>query len=235
MAKAYEALGDTNKALEYKKQAYGIYSDLFKEGHKDAKEIKSEIELLQPSFFVTTRSEQILSQVNCFGGNNIGGECRWFITTRGETNSELITIKQKIQKEVLNGIAQSLKKYGWSYVGWHGSDLGVKGYLEKSYLNKELGTLEKNENIEIAQMLCFEAMNLGIMKFEEKPYSIVQEFTRSNPELVKKIAIEHPEFFVDGSIIEACVKAMPDDPSCEAHLFKHVQYLGMNRDKKDAF
>ena len=72
-------------------------------------------------------------------------------------------------------------------------------------------------------------MNLGIMRCEEKPYSIVQEFTRHNPELVKKIATQHPEFFVDGSIVEGCVKAMPDDELFQQHILKYVKYMGMEQ------
>ena len=65
------------------------------------------------------------------------------------------------------------------------------------------------------------------MRSEKKPYSIVEQFTKSNLALVKKIAVKHPEFFVDGSIVEACVKAVPHDPTFKKHIFEHVKYLGM--------
>lgn len=78
-----------------------------------------------------------------------------------------------------------------------------------------------------AHMLYFESMNIGIMKSHKKPYKVVQGFTRENPELVKKIAVEHPEFFVDGSIVEACVRALPEDKAFEEHILKYVKYMGM--------
>jgi len=111
-------------------------------------------------------------------------------------------------------------------VNWRWADEGVKGYIDESYLQKELGTKE-NTQIEMVQMLCFESMNLGIMKSEQKPYEVVKEFTKNNPELVKKIAQEHPEFFVDGSIVEECIKAMPEDATFAKYLLNHVKYMGM--------
>lgn len=92
---------------------------------------------------------------------------------------------------------------------------------------KKLGLNNKNENIEVVQMLCFESMNLGIMKLEKKPYEVAENFTKEYPDLVKKIAKEHPEFFVDGSIVEVCIGAMPDQKSKE-HIFSHVKYMAMD-------
>ena len=94
---------------------------------------------------------------------------------------------------------------------------------------KDLGN---DANIESAQMLCFESMNLGIMKSEKKPYSMVQGFTRENSELVKKIAEQYPEYFVDGSIVEACIRAMPGDKTFADHILKHVKYMGMEERKE---
>ncbi len=213
---------DVDKALEYLKQAYGINSSIFNEDYTRTKEIKSAIESLQPDFFLNQGSEQ-----SCLGGNRVGPECRWILTSRQTMNDELLTLKQGIQESILNKIVNAAENYGWTNIGWFGSDWGVKGYLGKDYLKKALKELgSENANIETAQMLCFESMNLGIMKSAKKPYSIVQEFTRNNPELVKKIAIEHPEFFVDGSIVESCVKAMPNDKAFEEHIFEHVKYMG---------
>jgi len=260
IAIAYQKLEDDNKALEYRKQVMSIYFALtsgsvakapeyyqkqnwsaLKEQRKlmnakpeEVMKIKTEIESLQPRFFVEKGLREILTSESCFGGNNIGFECRWIITSRGESKEDFITLKQKLQKRVLNDVVKTVNDNGWSNLNWHWSDEGVKGYLEKSYLSKELKTSNNNE-IEMAQMLCFESMNLGIMKSEKKPYSIVQEFTRNDPELVKKIAQEHPEFFIDGSIVEACIKAMPGNATFEEYLLKHVKYMGMEARKERGF
>jgi len=230
---AYERLDDRNKALEYFKQAFAIVSNIPDENAETIrleKLFKSNIELNQKDFFTKEETKPVLHK-DCNGGNRVGPECRWIIISRGETTNDLITLKQKIQNPILNLVVKSVEKYGWSY-DWLGSNWGVKGYIDKSYLNDKLGELgNKHENREVAQMLCFESMNLGIMKSENKPYEVVEEFTRDNPELVKKIAIEHPEFFVDGSIVEACVKAMPNDKAFAEHIFEHVKYMGMEERK----
>jgi len=226
----YQILGDESKNLEYMKQAYGIRLALFDENHDKTKSTKSKIELLQPNFFAN--QVQILKEQDYLGGNKVGSEYRWIVTSRGESTNNLITLKQKIQKDVLNNVVESVDNYGWTNAGWLYSDWGVKGYLEESYLKKALEELgSENENIETAQMLCFESMNLGIMKSAKKPYFVMQEFTRNNPELIKKIAKQHPEFFVDGSIVEACVRAMPDDDIFQRHIFEHVKYMGMEERK----
>ncbi len=231
----YQKLGDCDKALEYWKQAYGIYLFMFNEDYTQTKEIKSVIESLQPDFFVNQGAEQILQQQSCLGGNRIGPECRWMIVSRQTMNDELITLKQGIQQSVLNDIVKIVDDYGWTNIGLFGSEYGVKKYIEQRYLEsklKRLGNNSGSNDIKLAQMLCFESINLGIMKSKRKPYEVVEGFTRDNSELVRKIAVEHPEFFVDGSIVEACIKAMPNDKSFEEHLLKHVKYMGMESRKE---
>ncbi|PWU07284.1 MAG: hypothetical protein C5B43_00575, partial [Verrucomicrobia bacterium] len=221
LATAYKALGDENKYLEYTKQVYGINVAIFGENQKKTKQVNAKIESLQPHFFGHRDPKQTEEATDCFGGNKVGSECRWFITSRGKFDEELLKIKLAIQKNVLNKIVQAVENYGWSNCGMLG-DWGVKGYMNKDSLKNKLGTAgQKDKNIESAQMLCFEAMNLGIMKSTKKPYEIVESFTGEHPELVKKIAKKHPEFFVDGSIVEACVKAMPDNKLFEQHIFEH--------------
>ncbi|PWU06476.1 MAG: hypothetical protein C5B43_01645 [Verrucomicrobia bacterium] len=223
LAMLYAQLGDKDKSLEYRKQAYSIYTNLSKEDSKEAKKAKLEIELLQPDFF---KNQNVSESLQENGGNKVGSEYRSLITSRGEINDHLIKLKGKIQKEILNNIIESAYRYGWTY--WWLTEYGVKGYIEKSYLNGKLGELGNDDrNFEIAQMLCFEAINLGIMKSEKKQYEVVKNFTRENPELVEKIAVEHPEFFVDGSIVEACAEAMPGNEKFADHIYKHVKYTGM--------
>ncbi len=233
---SYHALRDREKALEYFKQAYSVITPVSEEEKKIEKIARSNIEANQRDFFTKIRSEQ-----DCFGGNKVGPECRWIISSRGKTDEDLIKIKQKIRFD-LGRIIRTTddrlwgSKPGWSRVGLFGEEFGVKGYLEKEYLKSQLGEFgNKNENVELAQMLCFEAMNLAIMDSENKPYEVVKSFTRENAELVKKIAIEHPEFFVDGSIVEACIRAMPGDESFQQHIFDHVKYMGMEERREKFF
>lgn len=235
IAITYDSQGDWSKSLEYAKQAYSIYANIFTEDHPKIKMIRSCIESLQPDFFAEVKLNSALRQ-DCLVGNNVGSECRWILTSRGQIDRTLLKIKQKIQKAVLNKIVQSVDDYGWNH-DWFGINYGVKGYVERIYLKKELQKLGQDDrNIEIAQMLCFEAMNLGIMKSKEKPYKVVESFTQENSELIKKIAIEHPEFFVDGSIVEACIRSMADDKLFEEHILKHVKYMGMDerREQKES-
>jgi len=221
----YEQLGDIYKALEYYKQAYGMF--FVTEDYELMQAVKSRIELLEPKFFDKKDLGKLVEQINCGGGNKVGSECRWMIISRGKVDNDILILKKQIQENILNNITESVDKYGWSS-GWARFDWGVKGYIAENYLARKLGELENQENnIKVAQMLCFEAMNLGIMKSSKKPYAIVESFTQENPELVKKMAVEHPEFFVDGSIVEACVRAMPNDKAFEEHILKHMKYMGM--------
>lgn len=241
----FNLVADDSKFLEYLIQAYSIAFSLFKEKPRDDDvgylgnslkhtNIKSLIESRVPDFFKGNQPE---AQPNCFGGYKAGLECRWIITSRGKNENlnteKLIKIKLKIQKDTLNKIVQVVDDYGWSKPGLFSGDWGVKSYLEKDYLKEKLGEMGKTtENIEIARMLCFESMNIGIMKSNKKPYSVVEGFVQNDPEFVKKIAEKHPEFFVDGSIVEACLNVMSQDSVFMNHIFKHVKYIGMEELRK---
>jgi len=202
---------------------------MFGQDHSKTKQTKSAIELLQADFFLRQGIEQ-----KCLGGNRVGPECRWVIFSRGIVNDDIITLKQKIQESILNKIVEATDNHGWTNEWGFLGNWGVKGYIQQDYLKEKLDKIDKmsNNNVELAQMLCFESMNLGIMKSEKKPYEVVESFTRENSELVKKISVEHPEFFVDGSIVEACVRAMSHDQAFESHIFKHVKYMGMEERRK---
>jgi hypothetical protein len=81
----------------------------------------------------------------------------------------------------------------------------VKGYLGDRYLAKQLGALANVKNIEIAKMLCFEAICLGAINSPSRNYACVKEFARAYPEVTNKITNEHPEYFIDGSILRSCI------------------------------
>lgn len=223
----YSVLGDGNNALELKKQAYGIYLATFREDYKKTKEIKSDIELLEPGFFKSHElGQKIEEKSGIISFRVVGPECRKPIFFKGELGNDSIVLKQRIQKTVLSEVVKIVDSHGWSYAfPW--ADYGVKGYLEEKYLREQLKELGNSQiNIEFAKMYVFEAMNLGVIKSKNKPYEVVEAFTRANPELVKKIALENPEFFVDGSIAAACVRAMPEDEAFAQHINKHVRYMG---------
>lgn len=227
IGKTYETFGDKNKAVEYMKQAYSISLKQSGDQHPKTKEIRTAIITLEPKFFDPETAETAQA-VNCSGGNNVGSECRKIISLRGGVDDNLLALKKKIQESVLNKVVDSVDNHGWTHYSLF--DFGVKGYIDQRYLKHRLGELNQQENaLEVAQMLCFESMNLGIMRSKEKPYVVVKQFTRAHPELVKKIAVEHPEFFVDGSIVEACIQEMSNDKSFEEHLHRHVTYMDIQK------
>ncbi len=229
----YQDLGDNDKALEYFKQAFSIASSLWKKDPSGTSLLPTNseaiIENLSPNFFKKQGMRKPLNEYYRFGANKVGFEWRFIITSRGVVNENIIKVKQKLQKNILNKIVQAVDDYGWTYESFFQGDWGVKSYINEDKLQKELGELNNKQNLIIARMLCFESMNIGIMKSEKKPYQVVKSFVQKDPKLVKKIAKEHPEFFVDGSIAKACVEAMIDDYSFVKHIFDHVKYMGMDK------
>jgi len=225
---------DSGKTLEYRKQAYSIVCAVLGNDHPRAIELKRNIEYHDDrylgSFFSSKGNfSEILFREGC---NKVGAECRTIIWERGSFEETILQVKEKIQEKVLGRIEKRAAFGGWQSeekrraklldpaiyksVDIFSNDWGV------SYIKKKLGSLNNEANVETAKMLCFEAINLGIMRSFDKPYSyhLVQEFTKAHPELVKKIAVQHPEYFVDGSIVEACIRAMPGDASFKEHLHK---------------
>lgn len=218
----YGKLGDSNKKLEYLKQAYGIcFSDDY--SGKFHETIESIIKSSQPNFFMKLGLRPSLKEQDRIGSKYVGLECRWPIYWRkvyhladlpnnNVASNHMLLLKEKIQESVLNPIGRAVNECGWSKVNIFGIDWGVKGYLDKSYLKNKLEEFGKDDNnIEIALMFCFEAMILAVLNSEKKPYPIVEEFTRNNPDLVKKIAEDYPSFFVDGSIVEICASILNSD------------------------
>jgi len=81
-------------------------------------------------------------------------------------------------------------------------------------LKKALGELVTSDNIKIAQMLCFEAICLGVMRRINQDTTCIEKFATSYPELLKEIIAEHPEYMIDGSIVKLCT----DDPATLTQL-----------------
>jgi tetratricopeptide (TPR) repeat protein len=188
---AYHELGDKLKALELYKESYSIYIKILGKDNDYTQAVKKNISAIVAEF------------------SGIG-EDRIIILDRGIVNKEIIAVKQQIQEKVLNKMHQLASKADWSSGAVMSSssilgDWGVKGYLSEQYLKKALGKLASSENIKIAQMLCFEAICLGVMNSANKDMTCVREFAKAYPRLLKEIIAEHPEYMVDGSIVKICV------------------------------
>ncbi|WP_342169818.1 tetratricopeptide repeat protein [Rickettsia endosymbiont of Seladonia tumulorum] len=199
----YRKLGDISKAKELHKQAYLMYVQTLGLKHSHTKNLESYIKIIAPKFI----------------RNN---ETREFILQRGDFEEITLEVKQKIQKKVLNKIYTNAAKGKWStgkfrFLGiW-----GAASYLCDKYLAKQLRDLSSAKNIETAKMLCFEAICLGAINHPNKDFICAVEFTKAYPELTQKITTEHPEYFIDGSILRACIND-------EAILNKLLQPLNSN-------
>ncbi|PWU05924.1 MAG: hypothetical protein C5B43_02570, partial [Verrucomicrobia bacterium] len=197
------------KSIDHKKLSI-IYTELGRV-HKDLKDINKAFACLKKAFWLSNQSVRISSEITAllqienFKDNDIDLCTRsCIILLYGEFDDNLALFKQKIQSALLDKIAKAVEQgYGWSYISYTylGSELGVKGYVDKDYIKKilkGLGELGENEkNIELAQMLCFEAINLAKSKILTKSYEycdIAAQFTKAYPDLIKKIENEHPEF-----------------------------------------
>ncbi|MCC8377942.1 MAG: tetratricopeptide repeat protein [Rickettsia endosymbiont of Graphium doson] len=186
---AYEKLKDTNKSIELCKQAYLMRVQTSGMNLHHTESLKNYLEEKVPEFIK----------------NN---ETREFILQRGDFEEVTLEVKQKIQKKVLNKIYTNAAKGKWStgkfFIRFLGN-WGVKGYLCDKYLAKQLRDLSSTKNIETAKMLCFEAVCLGAINHPNKDFICAVEFTKAYSELTQKITTEHPEYFIDGSILRACI------------------------------
>ncbi len=215
MAVAYAALGDKGKALEYYKQTYSILLASLGETHRETQQVKQGIERVQPDFFKREGFAQKVNRVSC--------ESRKVILSHGNTTGHLINLKQRIQKTILDEVAAA-SQGGYESGSWRGYydvwtflDTKLKPEIDK------LGTDPKT--LRNTKMLCFEAMNIGIMGSPLKPFRMVEIFCRTNPDLIREIAKEHPEYFVDGSIVDACIRAVPHVQGLGDFLKENVKYM----------
>lgn len=188
---AYIELGDKVKGAEYLKKAYIIYLD-HSLGDKQIQILHEWLVSNTPEFITESST-------------------RMFITERGEFSENILQIQLKLQSPVLN----ELQKLCAEKDGWNDGIIlsGANSYLEDNYLRKQLGDLATEENLKIAKELCFEAIALGIMsKLEaDRDLGCVIGFAYQYPQLLKIIAHEHPEYFVDGSILQAVSNVIGDD------------------------
>lgn len=202
VALTYHARGDKMKALELFKQAYIMRLKALGQNHPDTKDIKNYLARVAATFIEER-------------------ETREFLALRGDFDATALEVKQKIQSSVLNKVLE-LAFTGKGDSNFFSSK--IKQYINDVFLAKELGSLANNNtSIEIAKMLCFETINLSIMIMgtSNKNFGCTIEFAKAYPELIRKISQVHPEYFVDGAIVRACVS----DPEIKARL------LGGDRDE----
>jgi len=214
MAVAYAALGDKGKALEYYKQVYSILLTSLGETHSETQQVKRGIERVQPDFF---KRDGFVQKVK-----KVGSESRKVILSHGDTTGDLISLKQRIQGPILDEVAAA-SQAGYESGNWRGY-YDIWTYLD-SKLKPEIAKLGTDpKTLHNTKMLCFEAMCLGIMGSPLKPFRMVEIFCRTNTDLVRTIAEEYPQSFVDGSIVEACIRAVPHDKGFGDFLKENVKY-----------
>ena len=182
-------MGDSGKALELWKRAYTEYREALGSQHTLTKMVGADIHYLQPELLL-----EELKRPNA-------------VKTYLE-DTKTLQIKEVLQEYVLNKIQDLAAQGSWSDIYWYyPGNWGVKGYVDKGYIKQYLGDLGTNEeNVSIALKLCFEAINLGIIKYQNSPLSCAQEFSKVYQPLIKKIAEESPRYFIDKSIAEVCIQ-----------------------------
>lgn len=192
ISNTYGKLGDAHKDKELTIQAYFMRVQTLGLDHPDTQSLKIYLEKNALEFIK----------------NN---EAREFILHRGSLDENIMLIKQAIQNKFLNKIQLTQEEKFWSTPHFQLNPSILKSpqihkNIFETKLWQYLGDLATPKNLEIAKMLYFEAINLRILAMTgEKNYSCAIAFAKKYPELINKIALEHPEYFVDGSIVRQCV------------------------------
>lgn len=188
-AESYKEI-DRTKYIELARRAYTIYRTLPKEPGCD---------------------NQIKEWEKEFGVESLQAS-RKPIVKYGNFDPEILKVKFLIQSNILTPIQEASANGSWNDESFVFGNRGVKGYLDDECLKGHLGKLSQDlQNIEKAKMLIFEAIALGVMNISKtKDTTCIKEFARENPELVKRIAKEHPEYFIDHYIIQELSKELPE-------------------------
>lgn len=184
----YAGLGDSKKGVEYTKQAYLISKNAKGVDNAVSNELRNTIKLSDPYFIAS-------------------GEERFPILTQGTFDKNVFRIKEKLQKNTID-IVQKYASHGVWNKNYLFGKYGIKPKTEKNYLDKELGELSSKENIDIAKMLIFEAINIGILSKPNnlKNYDSLIKFIEENPAIIQKVADKHPEYFIDELILNCCIE-----------------------------
>ncbi len=151
---------------------------------------------------------------------------RQIIVKKGSVDKQTLIVREKIQESILDKISQAAAKGKWiekTIIG----EYGVVGYLDETYLSKQLGSElnQSEENIKIALMLCFEAINLGIMSSIQENIVCAIIFAQKYPDILTEININHPEYYVDGHIM----KSISSDQNFMSDLL--IDYTDLNNQR----
>jgi len=145
------------------------------------------------------------------------------IRKHGVSDDLTLTIKQKIQESVLNLVYEASKQGNWIHQIAM-IEYGVSGYLDGAFLARALGPLNSPENVNLALMLCFEAINLGVMSNPTNNPLCAVAFVQQHPKLVEKILATHPEYFINEHILKSTLtNASTYAPEL---LGKHIAFNG---------
>ena len=145
------------------------------------------------------------------------------IRKHGVTDDLTLTIKEKIQESVLNPVCEASKHGAWvrkiAMI-----EYGTSGYVDDAFLAKALGPLNTPENVNLALMLCFEAISLGIMSSAINNPICAVAFVRQHPTLVPTMLATHPEYFINEHILKS---TLPNASTYAPELLgKHVAVNG---------
>lgn len=197
------------EALQYAQKAYNIiYEQHENKGYvEQAWEALEIMGGLYAAFGDKNKGELIAKQVKYIKQlysttNNEKGITQEFFPIIKHTiiDQNTLDIKQKIQTSVLDNIREQAAIGKWT--NYHiCKEYGVAGYLEKTYLESQLGYLNNEENYKIALGLCFEAINIGIMNSEIKNPICALIFNQKYPAIFNEILEKTPEYFTDGYIL----------------------------------
>jgi len=120
-------------------------------------------------------------------------------------------------KDTLEEIKQSATKGQWEEGRGKGLDMmshkNIEGRLTTKYLQEKLGNLYTPQNVEIAKMLYFAMINVGVSSSENQAASLecVRKFKEYDDNLggiiINRIATDRPEYFADNvGAIDICIE-----------------------------
>lgn len=135
------------------------------------------------------------------------------------TDETSLKIKQQIMNNVLLPVQKETEAGRWNK-GYFSTGTATKDYVKDSYIAEILGNMKTKENIEVAQMFCFEAIVLTIMAAKEKNFTCLESFIKTYPKLVVKIIKEYPEYCIESSLLN---KTMEILATTEEKLLNHQE------------
>lgn len=189
---------DIVSALKCMVSIYQSFGDTLK-----ARYLSSQLSVFEPVSEVTKGSDQ-----NTKGSAELKpSNASSFVVIKkcGVTTDLELKIKALLQERVLEPISKAAAEAKWFNMQLTGQ-YGIDGYINEVYLAKMLGELNAPENIKIALSLCFEAISLGIMSSDAKNPLCSAIFVKQFPGLMQEIIQNHPEYFVDGRILQTSMQ-----------------------------